>query len=109
MTEKSGRIASLDGLRAISILIVVVGHSAVGGTVYAGSIPWMRYLPIHRIALYEHFGVRVFFVISGFLITTLLLKERQTTGTISIGHFYLRRGYRILPASYAVILVVAIV
>jgi peptidoglycan/LPS O-acetylase OafA/YrhL len=52
------------------------------------------------------FGVRVFFVISGFLITTLLLAEWQRTGSISIRAFYVRRACRILPAFYFFLLVV---
>ena len=45
-------------------------------------------------------GVRIFFVISGFLITLLLLQERATTGRLSLPRFYLRRGLRIFPAAY---------
>src|SRR5262249_19081408 len=46
------------------------------------------------------FGVRVFFVISGYLITQLLLAEQAKTGAISLKGFYLRRAFRIFPASY---------
>lgn len=53
-------------------------------------------------------GVRIFFVISGFLITTLLLDERAATGGISLKKFYLRRIFRIFPASYAYIGIVAL-
>jgi len=52
------------------------------------------------------FGVRVFFVISGYLITTLLLDERARSGTISLRGFYVRRIYRIFPAFYAFLAVV---
>ena len=55
--------------------------------------------------IYGNFGVRVFFVISGYLITTLLLKEHERTGRISLKDFYVRRAYRILPAAYAFMLV----
>lgn len=54
-----------------------------------------------------HLGVVVFFVISGFLITTLLLQERETLGRISLSLFYLRRALRIFPASFAYIGVLA--
>jgi peptidoglycan/LPS O-acetylase OafA/YrhL len=54
------------------------------------------------------FGVRVFFVISGYLITTLLLAEHRKTGTISLKDFYVRRVYRIFPAFYTFIGVVAL-
>ena len=51
-------------------------------------------------APYANLGVRIFFVISGFLITTLLLKEEEKTGTICLRNFYVRRAYRILPAAF---------
>jgi hypothetical protein len=53
-------------------------------------------------------GVRTFFVISGFLITTLLLDERAATGSISLKKFYLRRVFRIFPASYVYIAIIAL-
>src|SRR5207244_11910237 len=93
------RIPSLDGLRAISIVMVMLGHTA--GT--PGSPAFLFKL--------EHagnLGVKVFFVISGFLITTLLFKELEATKRISLRNFYLRRVFRIFPAFYtyfAVILV----
>lgn len=78
LTE-SGAIPSLDGLRAISILIVLVSHSGYGNVVPGG------------------FGVTVFFFLSGYLITTLLLDEQQRNGSISIWKFYLRRAFRLFP------------
>ena len=98
------RIPSLDGIRAISILMVLYGH--VSST---------RGFPVSIIGKYgdwfgdvAHLGVLVFFVISGFLITSLLMREREATGTISLKRFYLRRVLRIFPAFYAFILVLAI-
>jgi peptidoglycan/LPS O-acetylase OafA/YrhL len=81
------RIPSLDGLRAISISLVVVGHWAE-----------LRY---HSdvAGAFANLGVRIFFVISGYLITTLLLKEYGRTSTIGLREFYVRRAYRILPAA----------
>lgn len=78
------RIPSLNGLRAVSILLVLGGHLSQG-------------IPAHL----GNFGVRVFFMISGFLITTLLLKEQQQRGGISLKNFYMRRILRIFPAFYA--------
>ena len=88
-----GRIPSLDGLRAVSIALVVLAH--LNGT---------RYFPVSsELGQWQlgNLGVRVFFVISGFLITTLLLEESDRTGTVSLFHFYLRRSFRIFPAFYA--------
>ena len=82
--EKSHRIPSLDGLRAISIVLVFAHH--VAGTVYS---PIPKALTDH-LALGE-LGVRFFFVISGFLITGLLLEELDKDRSISLGRFYFRR------------------
>lgn len=90
------RIPSLDGLRAISILCVLLAH--LSGTRNFQSSPIFE--------LYGNFGVRVFFVISGYLITLLLLREQEKTGTISLRDFYLRRVYRIFPAAYAFMIIV---
>ena len=90
------RIPSLDGLRAISIALVLFAHTA--GTRFFPSFVGPR-------RVLGHFGVRVFFVISGFLITTLLLKELEKTGRISLKWFYIRRFFRIFPAAYTYILV----
>ena len=96
-----GRIPSLDGLRAVAILLVVKYH-------LAGSFYSLPGLGVGRFAMrltLGNLGVRLFFVISGFLITTLLLKEQEKRGRISLGQFYIRRALRILPASYAFLLI----
>src|ERR1035437_2207969 len=92
--KKSARVdhlPSLDGLRAISITLVLLGH--LGGT--RGFV---------RLDLgfgdYAHLGVVVFFVISGFLITRLMLLEREKNGQVSLKRFYARRTLRLFPASY---------
>jgi peptidoglycan/LPS O-acetylase OafA/YrhL len=82
------RIRSLDGLRALSVLVVFVGH----GRTDQGQ--WPGYV-----------GVTVFFFLSGFLITTLLRKELEQSGRIYLARFYLRRTFRILPAAYFTIAV----
>jgi peptidoglycan/LPS O-acetylase OafA/YrhL len=76
--------ASLDGLRAISILAVIWYH-----------VPELR-----PIWLTGFLGVHLFFVISGFLITTILLREKEQFGRISLRNFYVRRTLRIFPAYY---------
>lgn len=90
--EDMKRIASLDGLRAISILLVILGH--LEGTTGYPSNAVTSFL-----GQFPHFGVQIFFVISGFLITSLLLKEHETAGRISLKNFYLRRTFRIFPAA----------
>jgi peptidoglycan/LPS O-acetylase OafA/YrhL len=77
----------IEGMRAIAVTLVVLSHAGISGL--AGG----------------YVGVDVFFVISGFLITTLLLKELTRTGRISLATFYARRATRLLPASTAVLLV----
>jgi peptidoglycan/LPS O-acetylase OafA/YrhL len=91
-----GRIRSLDGLRAISIGLVVFGH--LSGT--------RHFLPEHLGNFFGvgDLGVRVFFVISGFLITRLLLEEVEAQGRIHLGKFYFRRTFRIFPPYYAFLL-----
>ncbi|WP_433926459.1 acyltransferase family protein [Sorangium cellulosum] len=92
--DRSGRIRSLDGLRAVSVTMVVIAHLARHTGVFA------------RFDL-GNLGVRVFFVLSGFLITTLLAREHAATGRISLSAFYLRRTLRIFPPFYALVLAVA--
>lgn len=95
------RIPSLDGLRALSIALVCAAHFA-----YSYRFPW----PYHPILdKYAHYGVRIFFLISGFLITTLLMAERERTGSINIKLFFVRRAYRILPVAYVYLVVMTIV
>ncbi len=77
----------LEGLRAVAILLVVLYHAAIGP--FAGGF----------------IGVDVFYVLSGFLITGILLRELRTTGRISLPAFYARRARRLLPAAALVLLV----
>ena len=73
------RYAHIDALRAIAVLIVVVSHSGLGFIVPGST------------------GVTIFFTISGFIITTLLMKERKDSGQFRIGRFYLKRAFKIMP------------
>lgn len=81
---------SLDGLRCLSILAVIWHHTASPSfdTALSGR---------------GNHGVTLFFAISGFLITTLLLRERDKTGGISLSKFYIRRSLRIFPLYYGVL------
>jgi peptidoglycan/LPS O-acetylase OafA/YrhL len=83
---------SLDGLRAIAVLLVIVFHLELSKT----------FAPVRYLWRFDigYTGVKVFFVLSGFLITTLLLREHARHGKIDWGDFYLRRFFRIFPAYY---------
>lgn len=100
--SSSNRIPSLDGLRAVSIWLVMLGHASA----HFDSTPLHAYAPRYILAMLSYFGVTVFFVISGFLITTLLQREYLRTARIDLGGFYRRRAVRILPASLFYILIV---
>jgi peptidoglycan/LPS O-acetylase OafA/YrhL len=93
--DTNNRIPSLDGLRTISVLCVVASHF------------------LYTIGFDDRFnlgilGVKFFFVISGFLITGLLLKEHDKTSTISLSKFYFRRTLRIFPPYYFYLFVIFI-
>jgi peptidoglycan/LPS O-acetylase OafA/YrhL len=86
-TISSQKLPGLDGFRMIAVMAVLIAHSGVG-TVFTA----------------RH-GVAGFFVLSGFLITILLLREYSNSETISIRDFYMRRSLRIFPAYYSFVLV----
>jgi peptidoglycan/LPS O-acetylase OafA/YrhL len=77
---------ALDGVRAVAILAVLAHHSGVGIAAFKSGF----------------YGVDLFFVLSGFLITTLLLEEQAGTGRISLSLFWQRRAARLLPALFAI-------
>jgi peptidoglycan/LPS O-acetylase OafA/YrhL len=81
--------ASLDGLRFLSIVPVVWHHSTSG--------------PLPGVLGKGPIGVELFFAISGFLITTRLVREQRSRGQIAVGQFYARRALRIFPLYYAVL------
>jgi peptidoglycan/LPS O-acetylase OafA/YrhL len=84
------RFPALDGIRALAAVMVVVFHFA--GPAYARLNGWI--------------GVHLFFVLSGYLITTLALREEARNGKISLRDFYLRRIFRIMPVYYVVLFLV---
>jgi peptidoglycan/LPS O-acetylase OafA/YrhL len=98
----AGRILYLDGLRAYSIVVVVMGHAASS----IQGFETLFWLPVRVLLADGRLGVRIFFVLSGFLITILLLKESDSTGKISLSGFYQRRIARIFPAFYTYILAI---
>lgn len=93
------RIPSLDGLRAISIVLVLASHWC-----HSPSFPhWGGWL-----GNWGKTGVFVFFVLSGYLITLLLLDEESRHGRISLKEFYIRRVFRILPAYWTYLVTIAV-
>lgn len=100
--DRDRRIPSLDGLRAMSILFVILAHASV-----TAGFPHRVFTAIAPFDL-GNFGVRVFFAISGFLITRLLLEENARHGRINLPHFYFRRVFRIFPAYFSYVAVVAV-
>ena len=86
-----GHIPSLDGIRALSFLLVFLSHAGLGDLVPGG------------------FGVTVFFFLSGFLITTLMRVEFESSGAVSLRRFYLRRALRILPPFFVILAAAALV
>lgn len=85
-----GYLPGLDGIRALAVLGVLLYHA---------DLPWLPG---------GYLGVDVFFVLSGFLITSLILEEFDRTGHIAFGRFYLGRARRLLPALLLVLLVVSL-
>lgn len=87
--RKARHLRALDGLRCVSILAVIWHHAAGAERTGLANQGWN--------------GVNLFFAISGFLITTLLLRERDEAGHISLSRFYARRSLRIFPLYYLTI------
>ncbi|MHB1161865.1 MAG: acyltransferase family protein [Chloroflexota bacterium] len=90
-SSRLGYRPALDGLRGVAVLAVMLHH-----------------LPSEVRLIGGFFGVDLFFVLSGFLITTLLLEEWADSGSIDLTHFYVRRALRIVPAFTFMLVVVAL-
>jgi len=90
-----GQVPALDGLRAVLILAVLIHHWSLIAD--SPLLPW------------GSLGVDIFFVVSGFLITSLLVEEYSATSTTSLKRFYVRRALRLLPALFLAVLVVGAV
>src|ERR1700677_3548805 len=85
-------IPALDGLRAVSISLVLLSHLMIAGQALTGYRSYFKEIGV--------VGVSVFFVISGYLITSLLLHEEEKYKRINLKTFFVRRGLRLLPAFY---------
>lgn len=90
--QQAGHFSGLDGLRGVAILLVLLYHAP------RFNLPWLDVLQENG-----RYGVSLFFVLSGFLISTLLPREARETGGISLANFYGRRAARLLPLYYAVL------
>jgi peptidoglycan/LPS O-acetylase OafA/YrhL len=102
-SSRSGStILGLDGLRAFSISLVLIAHLLGTRNFHLPEVI-SRVLGIFFLG---PLGVRVFFVISGFLITSLLLEEERRTGTVSLRCFYFSRTLRIFPPYYLYISII---
>ena len=91
---RAARFPALDGLRFLSIVPVIWHHSTTG--------------PLAGLLGKGPVGVDLFFAISGFLITSLMLREQRATGRVAVGSFYARRALRIFPLYYAVLALYAV-
>jgi peptidoglycan/LPS O-acetylase OafA/YrhL len=101
-SKQSTYLPTLDGWRAVSIVLVILHHSQIHS-----HVPIFGAL-LQSISEAGEVGVELFFAISGLLICSRLLEEETRFGQISVKSFYLRRGFRILPAALFYLLVVAI-
>src|SRR5690606_9084093 len=92
---RSGWLPSIEGIRAVAVGLVLCSHlTGTRGFIPGSAATYQALGPLGNL------GVRVFFVLSGFLITLLLLREEATTGRISLKRFWARRALRIFPAFY---------
>ncbi|HWD86978.1 MAG TPA: acyltransferase [Mucilaginibacter sp.] len=87
---------SLDGLRGVAIIMVVLSHLNLSAAF------------AYHLFFNGELGVVLFFVLSGFLITSLCLKEKVATGNLSLKNFYIRRVLRIFPVAYLYLLVILV-
>ncbi|CAB4983636.1 MAG: acyltransferase family protein [Actinobacteria bacterium] len=109
--RRLGQVPGLDGVRGIAVLSVVIYHfvykSGAGGA--PALIPNTPFAISLRSGIVGGWlGVDIFFVLSGFLITAILLDEQGLKGKIRFGAFYMRRALRLLPALYALLAIYAV-
>lgn len=96
---------NLDGLRFISFLVVYLHHCYLSFFSYLETSSPTAFGIQSFLFKYGTLGVNFFFVLSGFLITYLLIREKEVTGTIHIGNFYVRRILRIWPLYFLIVLI----
>src|SRR5687767_1067051 len=99
------RLRTLDILRVVAVLLVMVRHLAPP----APDMPSWLLTVTSMLIRGGWIGVDLFFVLSGFLVSGLLFKEYQRTGMVDIGRFLIRRGFKIYPPFYVLLLVLVVV
>src|SRR5579862_5932438 len=99
-----GYLPTLDGWRACAVMAVIVSHFAYSSSIVNNAPHWVHYVLIGSGVK----GVQLFFAISGFLITSRLIEERNLSGRISLKRFYVRRVCRILPPAMTYLIVIAL-
>lgn len=105
MTEKKIYFPNLNGLRFIAAALVIISHIEEMKWLFGINTSQQRGIwQLEEISLLGELAVTFFFVLSGFLITYLLLVEKEKTGTIQMKKFYLRRVFRIFPLYYLLII-----
>lgn len=97
--RRLGHVPGLDGVRGLAVLMVVLGHTQIS------FLPPAQAQAILDVIGPGFYGVDIFFVLSGFLITSLLLNERSARERVWLGGFYARRALRLLPALYLMLAV----
>jgi peptidoglycan/LPS O-acetylase OafA/YrhL len=97
--NKEARIPSLDGWRALAILLVIISHFP-SASAFPRDLSPVSNILMTTLCAHGNLGVRIFFVISGFLITFLLLREAGQNRRLSLGCFYVRRALRIFPVYF---------
>jgi peptidoglycan/LPS O-acetylase OafA/YrhL len=93
----SGYLPTLDGWRAVAVLLVVAAHN-----IHSETLLWWQKLPLGSL------GVSIFFGLSGLLICTRLIEEHRQRGRISLRGFYVRRAFRIFPPAWAFLAALAV-
>ncbi|MDY3558316.1 acyltransferase [Gemmata sp. JC673] len=96
----SAHLAPLDGIRAAAVILVLFSHSVIFG----------EFPALHEVGLMSGYnGICLFFVLSGYLITRLLIREEDRFGDVSLKLFYLRRAVRLFPALWLYLAVVVVI
>ncbi|MDO8989423.1 MAG: acyltransferase [Sideroxyarcus sp.] len=99
-------LPTLDGWRTIAIALVIIAHSS--DSIQNALMPDVGNAIFDFLKLFGLVGVQIFFGLSGFLITTRLVADEAQRGSISLKSFYIRRAFRILPASLVFLLAIAL-